>query len=88
MFQVLGYLVMEPDVTEADITNAIYLALDHSETRNAGEWVRIGKEKFASSDNIRALEAWYLRETGKKNEAQTIIDEILNRESNLIALVQ
>lgn len=88
MFQVLGYLVMEPDATEADITNAIYLALDHGETRNAWEWIRIGKEKFPSSDNIQALEVWYLRITGKTNEAQTIVDDILARSDNLIALVQ
>lgn len=88
MFQVLGYLVMEPDATEADITNAIYLALSYEETRNAGEWIKIGKERFDSSDNIRALEAWHLRTTQKTADAQAIVDEILGRSDNLIALVQ
>ncbi|MCB9807524.1 hypothetical protein H6768_06700 [Candidatus Peribacteria bacterium] len=80
--------MMEPDVTEADITNAIYLALSYEESRNAGEWIKIGKEKFSSSDNIRALEAWHLRTIQKTTDAQTIVDEILGRSDNLIALVQ
>ena len=41
MFQVLGYLVLENDATEADITNAIYLALVHEEMRNAAEWITL-----------------------------------------------
>lgn len=89
MFQVLGYLLLEPDVTEPDIANAVYLALVHGETRSAGEWIRIGREKYPSSDNIRGLEAWYLRTTEKKEEAQTIVEEILARNpTHLIALVQ
>lgn len=88
MFQVLGYLVLENDVAEADITNAIYLALVHEESRNAGEWIRIGKERFPSSDNILSLEAWHLRITGKTIESQTLVDEILARNDNLIALIQ
>ena len=88
MFQVLGYLVLESDVTEADITNAVYLALVHEETRNAGEWIKIGKERFPSSDNILGLESWYLRITGKTMESQNLVDEILARSNNLIALVQ
>ena len=35
MFQVLGYLMLELDVTEADVNNAVYLALSYNETRNA-----------------------------------------------------
>ena len=88
MFQVLGYLVLENDATEADITNAIYLALLYEENRNAGEWIKLGKGKYTSSDNIRALEAWYLRISGKTPEAQAIIDDILTRNDNIIALVQ
>lgn len=89
MFQVLGYLMLEPDVAEADITNAVYLALVHNETRNAGEWIKIGREKFAESESIRGLEAWYLRTTGKSQEAQAIVDSILSRnETHLISLVQ
>lgn len=89
MFQVLGYLMLEPDMTEADATNAIYLALVHGETRNASEWITIGKEKFSNSDNILGLEAWYLRTTNDSAGAQTIVDNILARnENHLIALVQ
>lgn len=89
MFQVLGYLMLEPDVAEADITNAVYLALVHNETRNAGEWIKIGREKFADSESIRGLEAWHLRTTGKSQEAQAIVDSILSRnETHLISLVQ
>lgn len=89
MFQVLGYLMLEPDVTEADATNAIYLALVHGETRNAGEWITIGRAKFSDSENILGLQAWYLRITNNSTEAQTIVDNILSRnENHLIALVQ
>jgi len=88
MFQVLGYLVLENDATEADITNAIYLALVHEEPRNAEAWITLGKKRFPSSASILALEAWYLRIGGKTSEAQLIIDEILAKNDNVIALVQ
>lgn len=89
MFQVLGYLMLEQDVTEADINNAVYLALTNNETRNAGEWIKIGKEKFPEAQNIIGLEAWYLRTTNKKSEAQSLVDSLLAKdENNLIALVQ
>lgn len=88
MFQVLGYLVLESDVTEADITNAIYLALEDGESRYAGEWIRIAKEKFPDSDNIQALEAWQLRITGKTIESQNLVETLLAKSDNLIALVQ
>lgn len=89
MFQVLGYLMLEQDVTEADINNAVYLALTHNETRNAGEWIKIGKEKFPNAANILGLEAYYLRITNKKSEAQGIVDSLLAKDENhLIALVQ
>ncbi len=88
MFQVLWYLVLENDATEADIINAIYLALIHEENRNADEWIKLWKQKYQSSDSILALEAWYLRITGRKSEAQIIVDSILNKNNNVIALVQ
>lgn len=88
MFQVLGYLVLENDATEADITNAIYLALVHEEPRNAEAWITLGKKRFESSASIMALEAWYLRISGKTSEAQLIVDEILAKNDNVIALVQ
>lgn len=89
MFQVLGYLVLEPDSTEADFTNAIYLALTHNELRNADGWIKAGRKKFDKSDTLKALEAWHLRITGMKEEAQTIIDDILSQNPNhLIAVVQ
>ena len=89
MFQVLGYLMLEADMTEADASNAIYLALLHSETRNAGEWIKIGKEKFPASENIPGLEIWYLRSINKSSEAQTLADLLLAKnENHLIALVQ
>ena len=77
MFQVLGYLVLENDATEADITNAIYLALVYEESRYAGDWITLGKQKYTKSDSLLALEAWYLRKIQKSGEAQVIIDEIL-----------
>ncbi len=40
MFQVLGYLVLEPDITQADMSNAVYLALANDEIRSAGEWLK------------------------------------------------
>jgi heptaprenylglyceryl phosphate synthase len=40
MFQVLGYLVMEPDITVSDVNNAVYLALTHNEIRSAEEWIK------------------------------------------------
>ena len=89
MFQVLGYLMLEPDVTEADVTNAIYLALVHGETRNAGEWIKIGQEKFPDSDNITGLKVWYLRATQQSAEAQVLVDSLLAKnETHLIGLVQ
>ncbi len=89
MFQVLGYLMLEEDVTESDINNAVYLALVHEENRNAGEWIKIGKEKFPNAENIAGLEVWYLRATGKNSEAQTLVDSLLTKnENDLIALVQ
>jgi tetratricopeptide (TPR) repeat protein len=89
MFQVLGYLMLEPDVTEPDITNAIYLALLHDETRNAGEWIKIGHEKFPDSENISGLEIWHLRTTGKTAEAQALADTLLSKnQTHLIGLVQ
>jgi tetratricopeptide (TPR) repeat protein len=88
MFQVLWYLVLEKDATEADIVNAIYLALVHEELRNAGEWISLGKQRFQSSDSIAALEVWYLRANWKTSEAQGIVDDILSKSDNIIALVQ
>ncbi len=40
MFQVLGYLVLETDITQSDMSNAVYLALSHDEIRSAGEWLK------------------------------------------------
>gem|GEM_PF-1254792 len=81
--------MLEPDVTEADVTNAIYLALVHGETRNAGEWIKIGHEKFPDSENITGLEIWYLRTIGKTTEAQALADTLLSKnETHLIGLVQ
>lgn len=89
MFQVLGYLMLEPDVTEADVNNAVYLALSYDEMRNAGEWIKIGKEKFPEAQNLAWLESWYLRATNKTWEAQSLVDSLLAKdENNLIALVQ
>lgn len=81
--------MLEEDVTESDINNAVYLALVHEENRNAGEWIKIGKEKFPNAENIAGLEVWYLRATGKTSEAQTLVDLLLTKNDNdLIALVQ
>jgi hypothetical protein len=33
--------------------------------RNAGEWIKIGKEKFPEAQNLAWLESWYLRATNK-----------------------
>ncbi len=89
MFQVLSYLVQEEDVTESDMANAIYLALEYEENRNANEWIRVGLEKFPDSKNIQALGAWYQRITGNISGAESIVNDILSEEENhLISLVQ
>ena len=89
MFQVLSYLILEPDVTESDITNALYLALRAWEYRLANEWVKKWTEKYPDSDDIQALRSWNLRVQQKNTSAQIIIDETLKKnEKNLIALVQ
>ena len=89
MFQVLSYLVLEPDITEADIANALYLALTYDEIRSAGAWVQRGTELFPDSQDIAALRAWYLRTTNNTTGAQVIITDILTKNpSNLVALVQ
>jgi tetratricopeptide (TPR) repeat protein len=89
MLQVLWYLVLNDDVTELDITNAIYLALKSDGARNAQEWIKIGLEKFPNSIDMLALQAWYFRITDNKTQAQSIVDEVLKKNSNnLVGLVQ
>jgi len=82
MFQVLGYLVMEPDVTEYDMNNAIYLALTNDEIRSASEWIKRGLEKFPDSQDMNALNSWYLRVTNNVPAAKTILDGILTKNPN------
>ncbi len=89
MFQVLGYLVLEPDVTEYDMNNAIYLALSNNETRSAGEWIKKALEKFPDSLDLGALRAWDLRITNNIPEAKTILADILTKNPNhLLALIE
>lgn len=89
MFQVLGYLVLEPDVTEYDINNAIYLALSNNETRSAGEWIKKALEKFPDSLDLGALRGWDLRITNNVPEAKTILADILTKNPNhLLALIE
>jgi len=89
MLQVLGYLVLNDDATELDITNAIYLALKQDGARNAQEWIKIGLVKFPNSLDLLALQAWYYRVTDNKKQAQIIVDEVLAKNNkNLVALMQ
>lgn len=89
MLQVLGYLVLNDDATELDITNAVYLALKQDGARNAQEWVKIGLAKFPNSLDMLALQAWYFRVTDNKKQSQIIVDEILAKNNkNLVALMQ
>lgn len=85
----LGYLVLEPDITESDMTNAIYLALTNDELRSAGEWIKAASKKFPNSENIAALRAWHLRLTGDIHGAETILENILTKNpNNLVALIE
>jgi hypothetical protein len=89
MFQVLGYLMIEPDITESDVNNAIYLALTNDEVRSAGEWIKRGIEKFPDSQDLAALRAWHLRMTNNTAAAKIILDDILKKNPNhLIGLVE
>lgn len=89
MLQVLGYLVLNNDTTELDITNAIYLALKQDAARNAQEWIKIGLDKFPNSLDMLALQAWYYRVTDNKKQSQMILDEVLAKNNkNLVALIQ
>jgi tetratricopeptide (TPR) repeat protein len=89
MIQVLGYLVLNEDATELDITNAVYLALREDGVRNAQEWIKIGLEKFPESVDLIALQSWYHRVTDNRNQAQLLVDDALTKNNNnLIALVQ
>lgn len=89
MFQVLGYLVLEPDITQADMSNAVYLALANDEMRSAGEWIKQGLAKFPNSQDLLALNAWYLRSTNNNHAAKIITDGVLTRNPNhLVGLVQ
>jgi tetratricopeptide (TPR) repeat protein len=89
MFQVLGHLVENPDATELDITNALYLALTEKNLTLAEKWIKLGVEKSPDSPDILSLRAWYMRLTGNTETALTILDTILAKNPNhLIALVQ
>lgn len=89
MFQVLWYLVLEPDITQSDMSNAVYLALTNDEIRSAGEWLKQGLTKFPNSLDLLALNAWYLRSTNNTHGAQIIIDGVLAKNPNhLVWLVQ
>lgn len=89
MFQVLGYLMLEPSATESDMENAIYLALLNDEIRIADNWIKNGLIKYPESENILSLQAWYLRLTKKTDEANAIVDSILlKNKNNIIALIQ
>ncbi len=89
MFQVLSYLVKNENATETDINNAIYLALTENSLENARTWIELASQRFPDSDDLKALKSWHLRVTGSKNESQTLIDSLLQKNpNNLIALIQ
>jgi predicted Zn-dependent protease len=89
MFQVLGYLVLETDATESDLSNAIYLALTNNELRSADEWIKKAIKKYPSSYDINALQAWNLRITNKASMAKPILENVLSKNQNhLIALIE
>ncbi|MFA6080602.1 MAG: hypothetical protein WC753_03960 [Candidatus Gracilibacteria bacterium] len=89
MFQVLGHLLENPDVTELDITNALFLALTEKQMPLVQKWIARGMEKFPSSPDILGLRAWSLRLAGNSDTALVILDDILKKTPNhLIALVQ
>ncbi len=71
------------------MSNAVYLALTHDEMRSAGEWIKRGLEKFPNSQDLLALNAWYMRSTGNAHAAKIIVDGVLSRNPNhLVGLVQ
>lgn len=89
MFQVLWYLIQEPDATESDYTNAVYLALKWAEYRLATEWIKKWTLKYPESNDIQALRAWSMRIQQKNTAAEIIIDQVLKKDkNNIIALVQ
>ena len=89
MFQVLGHLLENPDVSELDITNALFLVLTEKQLTLAQKWVKIGMDKFPSSPDVLSLRAWYMRLAGNPDTALIILDDILQKNPNhLIALVQ
>lgn len=89
MFQVLGHLLENSDVSELDITNALFLVLTEKQLPLAQKWVKIGMDKFPSSPDILSLRAWYMRLAGNPDTALVILDTILAKNPNhLIALVQ
>lgn len=89
MFQVLDYIVNEENVTENDLTNAIYLALRAKKYDLAQNWIRRALSLYPDKHDILALRAWYLRETGNSNTALIILDNILkNNPNHLVSLVQ
>jgi len=89
MFQVLGYLVLAPNATELDITNALYLALTEKRLDLAGKWVQLGIEKSPDSSDILALRAWYLRLTNNRETGLSIVTNVLAKNPNhLMSLVQ
>jgi hypothetical protein len=81
--------VENPDATELDITNALYLALTENRLDLAEKWIKTGIEKSPDSPDILSLRAWHMRLTGNKETGLAILDTVLAKNPNhLIALVQ
>lgn len=89
MFQVLWHLVENPDATELDITNALYLALTENRLDLAERWIKTGVEKSPDSPDLLSLRAWYMRLTDNRETGLAILNTVLAKNPNqLIALVQ
>lgn len=89
MFQVLWYLMIEPDITESDVNNAVFLALSHDEVRSAGEWIKRGLEKFPNSLELQWLQAWHYRVTNNIPAVKALLTDILQKNPNhLLGLIE
>lgn len=77
MWQVLGYLLKEPDAVESDFSTAAWLALNADNAPDAETWLTSGLRKFPRSPWLNALAVRLLRQKGDAIAQKNALDAAL-----------
>lgn len=74
LWQVLGYMLREPDIVESDFSTAIWLAISAENTKDATLWITSGLAKFPKSAWLQAMQARLSRLMGDPIAQKNAID--------------